>query len=202
MATTVATGLAMGGRERKLAADIFTYRSGVMTTTASTISPKQRFLEVYAKEHATTIRVLRAYPADKSEFRPNERCKSARELAWIFAIEPRLGSMVVINDVFASGMPSGKPPEAPDSWEAVLSGVEQAHAEFADAIRSMPDEALDRTSRFLTAPKTFGDVRRLDFLWFLLHDEIHHRGQFSVYLRAAGGRVPSIYGPSEHEPWM
>jgi hypothetical protein len=173
-----------------------------MATTASTISPKQRFLETYEKEHETTMRVLRAFPADQAEFRPNEHCKPARELAWIFAIEPRLGAMVVLNDVFAAGMPSGKPPGAPASWEAVVRGVEEAHKEFAESIRSLPDEKLEQTSKFLTAPKTLGDVRRLDFLWFLLHDEIHHRGQLSVYLRAAGGRVPSIYGPSEHEPWM
>ncbi|MFN2567192.1 MAG: DinB family protein [Gemmatimonadaceae bacterium] len=173
-----------------------------MASTASTTSPKQRFLETYEQEHEKTMRVLRAYPVDQAEFRPNERCKSARELAWIFAIEPRLGSMVVFNDAFATGIPSGKPPEAPGSWEEVLGAVEQAHKEFADRVRSMPDEKLEETSKFMTAPKTLGDVRRLDFLWFLLHDEIHHRGQFSVYLRAAGGRVPSIYGPSEHEPWL
>lgn len=33
-------------------------------------------------------------------------------------------------------------------------------------------------------------------------DSVHHRGQFSVYLRLAGGKVPSIYGPSADEPWM
>ena len=173
-----------------------------MASTASTTSPKQRFLEMYDKEHETTMRVLRAYPADQAEFKPNERCKTARELAWIFAIEPRLGTMVVVNDAFASGMPSGRPPVAPTSWDAVVGAVEQAHKEFADSIRSMPDEKLDQTVKFMTGPKQMGDVRRMDFLWFLLHDEIHHRGQLSVYLRAAGGRVPSIYGPSEHEPWL
>jgi uncharacterized damage-inducible protein DinB len=35
----------------------------------------------------------------------------------------------------------------------------------------------------------------------MLHDQIHHRGQFSVYLRMVGGKVPSIYGPSGDEPW-
>jgi uncharacterized damage-inducible protein DinB len=172
-----------------------------MASTASTTSPKQRFLETYEQEHERTMRVLRAYPADQAEFRPNNLCKTARELAWIFAIEPRLGTMVVVNDVFAAGMPSGKAPEAPKSWDAVIDAIAPAHKEFADQVRSMPDEKLDETVKFMTAPKTLGDVRRLDFLWFLLHDEIHHRGQFSVYLRAAGGRVPSIYGPSEHEPW-
>jgi|SRR5882672_5842572 len=32
-------------------------------------------------------------------------------------------------------------------------------------------------------------------------DMIHHRGQFTVYSRIAGGKVPSIYGPSADEPW-
>jgi len=41
----------------------------------------------------------------------------------------------------------------------------------------------------------------VDFLWFLLCDQIHHRGQLSVYLRMADGKVPSIYGPSGDEPW-
>jgi uncharacterized damage-inducible protein DinB len=47
-----------------------------------------------------------------------------------------------------------------------------------------------------------GDVPKVAFLWFILHDQIHHRGQFSVYLRIAGGKVPSIYGPSADEPWF
>jgi uncharacterized damage-inducible protein DinB len=46
-----------------------------------------------------------------------------------------------------------------------------------------------------------GDVRRLDFLWQILMDMVHHRGQFTVYSRIAGAKVPSIYGPSADEPW-
>jgi uncharacterized damage-inducible protein DinB len=172
-----------------------------MASTASTTSPKQRFLETYEQEHERTMRVLRAYPTDKAEFRPNNLCKSARELAWIFALERGLGTHV-FNDAFAKGGASGKLPEAPASWDAVVTAAEQTHREFADLIRSTPDEKLDETVKFFTGPKTLGDVRRIDFLWFLLHDEIHHRGQFSIYLRAAGGKVPSIYGPSEHEPWF
>jgi len=35
-----------------------------------------------------------------------------------------------------------------------------------------------------------------------LMDEVHHRGQLTVYLRLAGGKVPSIYGPSGDEEPM
>jgi uncharacterized damage-inducible protein DinB len=34
------------------------------------------------------------------------------------------------------------------------------------------------------------------YLNFVLHHSIHHRGQLSVYLRPAGGKVPAIYGES------
>ena len=37
------------------------------------LTPKQQFLEDYDNEHATTMRVLRAYPPDKAELRPSER---------------------------------------------------------------------------------------------------------------------------------
>lgn len=164
-------------------------------------SPKQLFLESYEREHAITMRVLRAYPADRAELRPHPRCKTARELAWVFTLERDLGTMV-FNDAFASGAPPGSPPPAPESWEEVLVAFEQAHRDFGQLVRATPDEVLFQKVRFFTGPGTLSDVRRIDFLWFLLSDEIHHRGQFSIYLRMADGRVPSIYGPSGDEPWM
>ena len=34
----------------------------------------------------------------------------------------------------------------------------------------------------------------------MLFDQIHHRGQMTVYIRLAGGKVPSVYGPSADDP--
>jgi uncharacterized damage-inducible protein DinB len=31
---------------------------------------------------------------------------------------------------------------------------------------------------------------------------VHHRGQLTVYLRMAGGKVPGLYGPSADEMEM
>ncbi len=163
-------------------------------------TPKQQFLQAYESEHKTTMRVLRAYPEAQLDLRPHPKCKTARELAWIFVLERGLGQMV-FQDQFGK-QPMSAPPPPPDSWSALLSGLEQAHREFGDLIRSTPDNQMTETVKFLTGPKTVGDVRRLDFAWFMLCDEIHHRGQFSIYLRMADAKVPSIYGPSADEPWM
>ena len=168
---------------------------------AAITSQKEQFLNAYDREHATTMKVLRAFPAEQMEFRPHPRSMSARELAWVFVVERGLGRMIFEN-AFASGMPPGETPKAPDNWQAILAAAESAHREFGDMVRAMPDEQLMESVKFFTGPRTLGDFTRMEVAWFLLHDEIHHRGQFSVYLRMAGGKVPSIYGPSADEPWM
>jgi len=164
-------------------------------------SPKEAFLDAYEREHVRTMNVLRAFPAGQMDLRPHPKLKTARELAWVFTQERGLGTAVYHN-AFKDGLPPGrKPPEAPLSWDAILSGLEKAHKDLGDLVRSTSDEQLNEGVKFFVGPKTLGDWTRLSFLWFLLHDEIHHRGQFSVYLRMAGGKVPAIYGPSGDEPW-
>lgn len=162
---------------------------------------KQQFLDSYEREHATTMKLLRAYPKDKLELKPSERSPTARQLAWNFVMERRLGTSLY-HDEFASKAPTGKTAAPPESWDDLLSQLEEVHRQFADLIRSAPDAKLSETIRFFTGPKTMGDIPRIAMLWYLLNDQIHHRGQFSVYLRMAGARVPSIYGPSGDEPWM
>lgn len=164
-------------------------------------TPQQQFLDAYEREHATTLRVLRAYPPAEADLRPHPRCKTAKELAWVFVLERGLGKMALSN-AFASTAPSGQMPPPPEKWEEVLAALAQAHGEFADLVRSYSPEQFEETVKFFTGPGQLGDWTRRDLSWFLLHDQIHHRGQFSVYLRIAGGRVPSIYGPSGDEPWM
>ena len=162
---------------------------------------KQQFLDSYEREHATTMKVLRAYPKDKLDLKPAERSPSAHQLAWVFVLERMLGTGLY-HDAFATKPPSGAPPPPPESWDDLLSTLEKAHKEFGDLVRSAPEPKLSQTIRFFTGPKTMGDIPRIAMLWFLLNDQIHHRGQFSVYLRMAGGKVPSIYGPSGDEPWI
>ena len=168
--------------------------------TTATHSPKEQFLHQYDAEHAITMRVLKAFPPDKMDLKPHPRCPTAKALAWIFVMERGLAGRVFDN-VFAAGMPSTKLPGPPDTWNELLDALEKAHLEFRQRVVATPDDDLNGKVKFFTAPKTLGDVGRLEFAWFLLHDQIHHRGQFSIYLRMADGKVPTIYGPSGDEPW-
>jgi uncharacterized damage-inducible protein DinB len=107
-----------------------------------------------------------------------------------------------MNDAFANGGPPGKMPPAPESLATILTALEQKHAEFRAYVEGLSEETLAQPVKFFTGPGKIDDWPRIQFLWFMLCDEIHHRGQFSIYLRMADGKVPSIYGPSGDEPWM
>ncbi len=163
-------------------------------------SPRQQFLDAYEREHAITLRVLRAFPPEKSELRPHPKLKTARELAYIFVQECGLG-IAGLNDAFGKGLSGASSPPVPEKWEDVLPALEKAHVSFRQAFESYTDEQLLEPIKFYGAPKTLVDYSRLQFAWFLLSDQIHHRGQLSVYLRMADAKVPSIYGPTADEPW-
>lgn len=169
--------------------------------TKTQSSALQQFLDVYEKEHATTMKVLRAFPPDKADLRPHPKCKTAKELAWIFVLERGLGTLVMA-DAFAKGGPAGEAPPPPARFEDVLTALEKAHQDFAALLKTFNDEQLHQNVTFFVGPKTPGPVSRIAFAWFLLHDQIHHRGQFSIYLRMADAKVPSIYGPTLDEPWF
>ena len=178
-----------------------------MATTATPASTqaipslRQQFLDAFEREHQTTMRVLRAYPTDKAELRPHPRLKSARELAWVFVTEMAMAKKALTTGFDWSKPPSGGQP-APDTLEAVIAAFDTAHQGIVALVKDLPDDQLSRTLQFPTGPGTIGDVPLIQFLWFLLSDQIHHRGQFSVFLRMADGKVPSIYGPTADEPWM
>jgi uncharacterized damage-inducible protein DinB len=160
-------------------------------------SLKQQFLDTFVREHATTIKVLRALPPDQSEFRPHARSQSARELAYTFVIEQLLIT-AALNDQLQLG---GKRTPPPEDFTAIVDQFDRDFEALAALIRRTPDEQFFTPVQFFTGPGQLGDMPKLQFAWFMLCDQIHHRGQFSVYVRMAGGKVPSIYGPSGDEPW-
>jgi DinB family protein len=162
------------------------------------MSEKQKFQEAWDKESATTLKVLRAFPEDKTDLKPHPSSRSAKDLAWAFVFDGVAGSQAVQGDM---KFPPPNMPEKPASWKAMIIEVEKALKVMSDRVRKVDDAQLNTTVKFVTGPKQMTDLRRMDVLWFLLNDTIHHRGQFSVYLRMAGGKVPAIYGPSADEKW-
>lgn len=161
------------------------------------MSEKQEFLKVWEREFTTTLKVLKAFPGAQADLKPHERCRSAKELAWTFVLELR-----GIDNALKGNMdPSIFRVPPPAKYDEAVTTYEKEHRDITARIKKTPDGDLDQTIKFPTGPGKMGEVRKLDFFWFILMDCVHHRGQFSVYLRMAGGKVPSIYGPSADEKW-
>jgi uncharacterized damage-inducible protein DinB len=162
------------------------------------MNEKERFLEIWEKEYPVTLKVLRAFPESNTGLQPAEGSRTAQQLAYAFVFDGWGGTQAV--DGKLDNPPRNMPP-MPQRWGDMVTEVERAFRALGDRVRRATHAELSATMKFPTGPKQVTDIRRLDFLWVLLMDMVHHRGQFSVYLRMAGGKVPSIYGPSADEPW-
>jgi uncharacterized damage-inducible protein DinB len=152
---------------------------------------QEEFLPKLKSEFQTTSRVLKAFPEDKSEFQPHEKSQAARKVAWTLVIGPVAIRQALKNELT---MPRNFPP-LPEHWKNVTEGFE---TESSNAIRTLEkanEEQLQGTVQYRTLT-----MNKREYLWFVLSDHIHHRGQLTVYLRMVGGKVPSIYGPSADEP--
>jgi uncharacterized damage-inducible protein DinB len=158
---------------------------------------KQQFADVYAREHVTTLKCLRSFPADRASYRPHERSDSALQLAWRFVMENNLALAALRGPLQLTG--SFPPP--PENFSEIVAASEASTRELKETLATTPESRLQEMVKFFTGPKQMGDVPVGEVLWFILMDSIHHGGQLSVYLRCAGGKVPSIYGPSADEPW-
>lgn len=171
--------------------------------TVASVDLKRELLDAFRREHERTLKVLRALPADQAELRPHPRLKTARELAWVFVIEQNMLRRALRGEPIFGSTPS---PGAPPGLDEVIREIEAGFADLESIIAGLNEEDLDKTTQFPVGPKPgggfqMGDWTRRAFAWFILSDHIHHRGQMSVYLRIAGGKVPAIYGPSGDETW-
>jgi uncharacterized damage-inducible protein DinB len=161
-------------------------------------SERERFLAIYERESATTQKVLAAFPADKASFTPHEKSSSAQRLLFTFVVEEKMILKALRHEPMNLG--SGMPATA-STWDALIAEFAADREEILKLLRSSGDEIMDGTVPFFVAPKQTGDYPRAEFVAFMMHDQIHHRGQMTVYLRMVGGKVPSIYGPTADEPW-
>ncbi|HYD03908.1 MAG TPA: DinB family protein [Alphaproteobacteria bacterium] len=155
---------------------------------------RQKFLEIWDREFQITMKILKAFPENRQDYKPHELSKSAKDLAWVFASEER----VVFEGIVDGNIQWEKMTPAPETLKEVIALYEVIHRDAMEKVRT---NEISGTVQFFTAPKVVGNLDKLELLWMMLHDHIHHRGQFSIYLRLVGAKVPSIYGPSADEPW-
>ena len=157
---------------------------------------RQYYQECFETEKPKFIRVMKAVPADKADYRPHPRSTSAGDLVWLFTSELRDACELV-----ERGDVSFVPRPAPGIQESIAA-YERNAEEFARRFASLNDGRWDAKARFLVDGKAVWETSLGDMLFGFLLDAIHHRGLLSTNLRPMGAKVPSIYGPSADDPGM
>ena len=156
---------------------------------------KEIFLRIWEREAKTTARVIRAFPPESLGFKPHERSRSVRDLAWQCVIDERVIDKILDGANDLRNAPPSPPP--PQNMEEIAAVYEEAHRSAAGKLRR-PETLFDKTVTVTTRGGSI-ELEQAETIWWNLLDQIHHRGQLTIYLRQAGGKVPSIYGPSADE---
>jgi hypothetical protein len=157
---------------------------------------KAEFLTLRRAEFPKTLKLLRMYPEDKRDLKPSPIIRSAIETLNTFINEES-----VVNLKYAT---TGAFDMMKASWIAPPATMAEGIAKL-EALAAEVDTAMDRMSEedFQQPTDFFGTKMLLsEAMRTMLLDHIHHRGQFTIYARMAGGKVPQIYGPSADEPFQ
>ena len=158
------------------------------------MTEKEMFLNSYEREFEITVKFLDAYPPDKLDFRPKPQLQSAIELAWYFPEEDRmLVTGTLDGDVVYKKNPM------PESFDEIKEAYANNHRMMVLRIKELPESAFNEMITFGSGAELAVSMRRGDALWLAVMDAVHHRGQFSLYIKMAGGEVPLLYGSSTEE---
>ena len=154
---------------------------------------REFYLQRREAEFPVFMSVLNALPPDQLSYRPHERSPSAEQIVWTLARE--LKACIGAAKDGKAEMENIPPPPLAE----MLAMYERWSKQLIDVVSKVDDEGWDRKAQGVYQGKVVMEQPLGIFLWFILFDAIHHRGQLAAYLRPMGGKVPSIYGPSADE---
>jgi uncharacterized damage-inducible protein DinB len=153
------------------------------------------FVSVLEQETPTTIKVLRAIPEDRCDYRPAKQSRSAIELA---------RHLPVVELWFYEGVIQGKLPLPDPGAESSIKTVAQAISVYENQVRGALERVKQLSGEELARPMSMLGLFTKPAVWFLsllIRHSVHHRGQLSAYLRPMGALVPAIYVDSADQPF-
>ena len=154
------------------------------------MTSREFFVDRRRAEHPVFMRVLESIPETGLSYRPHDRSPSTQQLVWTLTHELR--SCLDAATQFRAEWRGDSAPSFPE----MLTLFEQWSNELTDVVSRMDDASWNRVAQFSYQGRVVSEQPVGQFLWYILFDGIHHRGQLSAYLRPMGATVPPIYGPS------
>jgi uncharacterized damage-inducible protein DinB len=153
------------------------------------VDEKTLFTGFWIKEAKTTRNVLARIP-EGSDYRPDPKSRTAKDIAWQIVCEEQM-----LIDALESGKMAWSPAPAPASLHEIVTTYETQSAGIARRLDALAAAQWSGTLEF-----SGGERPAAPMAWSFLFDIVHHRGQITTYLRPMGSTVPQIYGPSADEP--
>jgi uncharacterized damage-inducible protein DinB len=154
------------------------------------------FVTLWEGELPATARVLRNVPDQRRDYRPDDKSRTAWELATHLALGDIWFIQSIIDGNFNFDADGEKQQAAKfQNSKDVADFYEREVPARLKELRALPIERLTAVVDF------FGMLRQpnVTYLGFANNHSIHHRGQLTSYLRACGSKVPAIYGASADE---
>jgi len=138
-------------------------------------------------------RVFLAVLADKANWRPHEKSRSAIDLVQVITFNAVACPIFLKTGLMDyEKVPKPQARSAPEYWTL----CKRAFDESVSIAKGMSDKDWNSDARMMLGNTVLWETTKGEMAWGILLDSIHHRGQLSVYLRPMGSKVPSIYGPS------
>jgi uncharacterized damage-inducible protein DinB len=164
-----------------------------MTPDQATFLLKEIYLPQIHNEHPLTRKIIEAIPADKTDYKPDPKAKTAMELAKHLAGSEVFFMMGVVNGEFKREYAAI--PESATSPAQVLAWYDENFANATAKLAACSPDALLKVISF-----AIFSFPAIVYIGLMSSHSIHHRGQLSTYLRPMGSKIPRIYGGSADEP--
>jgi uncharacterized damage-inducible protein DinB len=159
----------------------------------------QALLPEFDNEMKLTRKALERLPDDKFQWKPHPKSMTMGRLAGHLAELPAFGTAIIQTEGINFDKGEYKPAVVNNRAE-VLELFDKNVAATREAIMGATDDHLRQPWHLIyQEKKLFEAPRGAALRGMAMNHIVHHRGQFSVYLRLNDIAVPSTYGPSADE---
>lgn len=149
-------------------------------------------------EMQTTRRLIQRVPGNKLDWKPHVKSFSLGNLAQLLSWMPGWIEQALHKTELDLLAGDGYGPTTPD---VLMQDFEKGVAASRTALLSVTGAALQEVWTLRRGSDVLWSAPRREVVRAHLNHLIHHRGQFTVYLRMVDVPLPSIYGPTADEKW-
>ncbi len=155
------------------------------------MTDREFYMRTWESERPTMVRVFRALPAERLDYRPHSRSRSAGELASLLVYVAQTAV-----EVCDTGQIGWNVPKVHGSLDSMIVALQLSHQLLLDRFRKLNDDLWAKNAPFLVnGQDVWGDTVG-GLLWMGLLDSVHHRGRLSTYIRPIGVKsLPSMDRP-------